>query len=205
VPKPRPHPHAGPALASLVLAEVPSGLRALDALAKEAPVEVLGAGTIQCGLYLIVIGGHVEPVRRSLDRALEAAAGAELDVVLLPHAEERTRPAVVEGLVRWPAPGDTLGVVQTPMPPTLLRALDAALKGAKVELVEARLGDGLGGKGLAMLWGETPDVEAALALANEAIARGRADGASSTIVRNADAEVRRALGARSGFFKEWRG
>src|SRR5262245_47746434 len=137
----------------LAIGDVPLGLRALDALAKEAPVLVLAAGTIQNGDYLIAFSGQVEPVELSLGRATRTAAAALVDVVLLPHAEERIVPSLRDGVVRFPAPGDTLGVVQTQSPPTLLRAVDAALKGALVELCELRVGDGLGGKAIATLWG----------------------------------------------------
>ena len=101
--------------------------------------------------------------------------------------------------------GDALGVIQTGTPPTLLRAVDAALKGALVDLVELRVADGLGGKAVASLWGETPDVEAALALADRTISRGQMAGYSATIIRNADPEVAQALSSTTGFFKEWRG
>ncbi len=189
----------------IAVGDVPSGLAALDALAKEAPVEVIAAGTIQSGEYLIAFAGEVEPVEMALARAVAAAREAVGDVVMLPYAEARIVPAFLEGVVRWPAPGDTLGVIQTSSPPTLLRAVDAALKGAEVDLVELRLGDGLAGKGLAMLWGGTHDVEAALALAEATFGRGRAEGATTRIIPNADGAVGRALRAGTRFFKEWRG
>ena len=43
----------GPALAMVELCDIPSGLVALDALAKEAPVVVVGAGTIHHGHFLL--------------------------------------------------------------------------------------------------------------------------------------------------------
>ena len=51
--------------------DIPLGLVALDALVKEAEVEVLSAGTVQDGRYLILFGGAVEPVQRSLGRAVQ--------------------------------------------------------------------------------------------------------------------------------------
>lgn len=195
----------GPALALLDIRDVPVGLRALDALAKEAPIEVLAAGTVQNGAYLILFGGDVEPVERSFLRAIEVAGGSVADRVLLAHAEERIVPAIVSQVIRWPAPGDTAGIVQTGSPPTLLRAVDSALKGAQVDLVELRIADGLAGKAIATLWGETHDVEAALSLANQAIARGVVDGSSTTIIPNADAELVRAIRTGTRFFREWRG
>ena len=198
-------PFAGPAVAMLDLAAVPPGLHALDALVKEADVEVLSAGTVQGGRYLILFGGEVEPVERALARAEQVAGRAVLDRVLLPDAEPRIVPAIRGAVLRWPAPGETLGVIQTVTTPVLLAAVDRALKGALVDLVELRVADGLGGQGLASLWGESYDVEAALELAQEALAAGRGEGAWTTVIRNADPEVARALTATTRFFKEWRG
>lgn len=199
------HPLAGPALSMLAFDTVPAGLRALDALVKEAPVQVLARGTVQPGLYLVLIGGEVEPVERAFAKACQVSGEAVRDSVLLPYAEERIVPALLDHKLRWPAPGDTLAVVQTAVPPTLLRAVDAALKGAQVDLIELRVAEGLGGQSLATLWGETHDVQAAIALADMAMARGVCDGSHTTIIPNADLETARAVQAGTGFFAEWRG
>jgi microcompartment protein CcmL/EutN len=207
-------PRTGPALAMLVVNEVPAGIRALDALLKEAHVALFGAGTIHCGLYQVLFGGEVEAVERSMRRALGIAAGFLVDSVLLPDAEVRILPAIRDHAIRWPAPGDTLGVVQTGTPPDLLRAIDRALKGTSVELVEMRVGDGLGGRAIASVWGETPDVEAAIVLAREG-GGARGDGSASdvnslaafstAIIRNADMDLVAGLGRATTFFKDWRG
>lgn len=195
---------SGPALAMLLLGEVPPGLRVLDALAKEADVDVLQTGTIHCGRYLILFGGEVGPVERSWRRALDTAGPSVVDEVLLPHAEARLAPAIRTGVIRWPAPGDTLGVLQAVTPPALVRAVDAALKGALVDLVELRVGDGLGGNAIASLWGEMHDVEAAIDLARSSFEKAGSKGSTAVIPR-ADPAVREALGSGSRFFKEWHG
>ncbi len=185
------------------LRDMPLGLRALDALAKEAEVEVLAAGTVQAGEYLILFGGQVEPVQRSYQRALRTAAAGVVDGVMLPWAEERIVPAIRDGAVRWPAPGDTLGVVQTTRPPTMLKAVDAALKGALVELVQLRIAEGLGGKSIATIWGETHDVEAGIEEAERAIGAGA--GLSSVVIRNVDDDVAARVNQGTHFFGAWRG
>ena len=195
----------GPALAMLELGDVPSGFLALDALAKEAPVTVIAAGTVQCGHWLLLFAGEVEPVELSYRRATSRVAKAIVDAVLLPHAEPRILPALRDGAARFPFPGDALGIVQTGSSPTLLNAVDAALKGALVELIELRVAEGLGGRGLASLWGKQHDVEAAIELATAAFARARPEGCSAAVIANADPEVGRALGSGTRFFKEFRG
>lgn len=195
----------GPALALLEIADVPAGFLALDALAKEASVEVLSAGTVQSGHFLIAFAGEVLPVEMSFARALAIAEAALLDSVLLPYAEPRIVPALLDGSPRKPGSGDALGVLQTSASPTLLRAVDAALKGAEVELLELRLAEGLHGRGLAMLWGLQHDVQAAIDHANRAYGRGLSTGCTAAVVANADREIGRALRKGTRFFKELRG
>jgi len=215
MPRSMPSPNAalGPAVAMLQIVDVPRGLRALDALAKEAPVDVLAAGTVQCGHYLIAFRGQVDATERSFARARAIADGVTLDSVLLPDAEARIVPAFRDGVVRAPsrAGGDALGVVSSVACPILLGAIDAALKGARVDLVELRVADGLGGKALATLWGDLADVEAAIELACAVITRkveaGAAAlaGATYSVIPNADDEVERAVATGTRFFREWRG
>ena len=169
----------GPALAMLLLGEIPPGLRVLDALAKEAEVEVLQAGTIHCGRYLILFGGEVGPVERSWRRALETAGSHVVDEVLLPHAEA--------------------------VPDAQLHQVDERSLERGVDLVELRVGDGLGGNAIASLWGETHDVEAAIELARSSFEKAGAQGSSTAVIPRADPAVREALGSGSRFFKEFRG
>jgi microcompartment protein CcmL/EutN len=83
--------------------------------------------------------------------------------------------------------------------------VDAALKGAEVELLELRIAEGLGGRGLAMLWGLQHDVQAAVEHAQLAYGRGRSAGCTTNVIANADREVSRALRRGTRFFKEFRG
>ena len=195
----------------LQVTDMPRGLSALDALVKEAPVEILATGTVQCGHYLIAFGGQVEGTIRSFERALEIAGDAVLDSVLLPDAEGRIVPAFRDGVVRPPSDGDTLGVVQSAACPVILGAVDAALKGADVDLLELRVAEGLGGKALATLWGKVHDVEAAIELVLRVVA-GHVDRGSlgrgavtTSVIPNADADVQRAVSSGTRFFREWRG
>ena len=69
----------------------------------------------------------------------------------------------------------------------------------------SRLARCTSGRAIASLWGETHDVEAAVALADGAILCGRAEGSSTLVIPNAEPAVGRALAAGTRFFKEWRG
>ena len=79
---------------------------------------------------------------------------------MLPHVHAHVYESV-EG-ARRPADGDALGVIETSSIPANVRAADRAVKTADVTIVEIRLGDGLGGKGITQLTGRVADVEAAV-------------------------------------------
>lgn len=150
------------AIALLEFESVARGIVAGDAMIKRAPLEFLRCGTVQPGHYLVLVGGGEAEVEEALAAGREQAGDALLDVVHLPNIH----PDVLDGLKgrRHPTPGEALGILETATVPAAISAADAALKGVPVTLLEIRLADGLGGKGVVLLTGEVADVEAALEL-----------------------------------------
>jgi microcompartment protein CcmL/EutN len=63
---------------------------------------------------------------------------------------------------RVPEVTDALGVIETSTVAAAIHAADAGIKGAEVRLLEVRLADGLGGKGIVLFSGLVADVEAAV-------------------------------------------
>jgi microcompartment protein CcmL/EutN len=161
------------ALAVLELDDIPAGVVAVDALVKKAPIALLRCGTISRGRFLIVMGGTPAAVEEALQEALQAGGYAVLDQVLLADVH----PRLVDGMLgARRAPGEgSLAILETTTVASLVLAVERALKGTPVELVEIRLGDsGLAGKGVALLRGHLHDVEAAVELAAAAVSeRGR--------------------------------
>jgi len=165
-----PHPAAHPlqpALALLELASIAVGIEAGDAMVKRAPVDVVHAGTIQPGKYLVLVAGAVADVEEALAAGVEVGACCLVDTVFLPNVHAQVI-AALRGLRRAGA-GEALGVVETATVSATIEAADAGVKGAQVELLELRLGDGLGGKGYLLFDGSVADVEAAVAAAVERI------------------------------------
>ena len=153
----------GPALALIELDSIAVGIEAGDAMVKRAPVEVVRAGTVHPGRYLILITGDVAAVEEAFGAGVDVGQGALVDTVLLPNVHAQ----VVRALrgERRPGSGDALGVVETATAAATIEAADAGVKGAAVELLELRLADGLGGKGYLLFDGTVSDVEAAVAIA----------------------------------------
>ena len=151
-----------PALALLEFSSIAAGIQAADAMVKRAPIDVIKAGTVQPGKYLVLIGGQVADVEESLaaGREVGGAAAVLVDVVYLPQVHPEVVEAIGGG--RVPRVTDALGVIETTTVAAAIHAADAGLKGAEVRLVEVRLADGLGGKGIVLFSGLVADVEAAV-------------------------------------------
>jgi len=149
-----------PALALLEFSSIAAGIQAADAMVKRAPIDVIKAGTVQPGKYLVLIGGLVADVEESLAAGREIGGAAAVDFVYLPQVH----PQVVESIGgrRIPQVTDALGVIETTTVAAAIHAADAGIKGAEVQLVEVRLADGLGGKGIVLFSGLVADVEAAV-------------------------------------------
>ena len=138
-----------PALGLLELDSIAAGIAAGDAMAKRAPIEVIRAGTVHPGRYLVLVGGAVADVEEALEAGREVAAASIRDVVFLPNVH----PGVVAGmrgvrreatLRRWASSR------RTPLPATI-RAADAGLKGARVAAPGAAAGRRPGRQGLPAL------------------------------------------------------
>jgi microcompartment protein CcmL/EutN len=169
-------PAIEPALALLELESIAAGIEAGDAMAKRAPVEVLRAGTVHPGKYLVLIGGSVGDVEEALAAGREVGGACVIDVLFLPNVH----PDVVAALHgrRGSPAGEALGIIETLTVAPILDAADAGLKGARVRLLELRLADDLGGKGYLLFDGAVSAVEAAVE-----IGTGRIVGAAGVLSR----------------------
>jgi microcompartment protein CcmL/EutN len=149
-----------PALALLEFSSIAAGIQAADAMVKRAPIDVIKAGTVQPGKYLVLIGGQVADVEESLAAGRQVGGTTAVDFVYLPYVH----PDVVEAISggRVPEMTDAMGIVETTTVAAAIHAADAGVKGAEVQLVEVRLADGLGGKGIVLFSGLVADVEAAV-------------------------------------------
>ena len=149
-----------PALSLIEFSSIAAGIQAADAMVKRAPLEVIQAGTVQPGKYLVLIGGLTADVEESLAAGQQVGGAAIVDIVYLPQVHPELVQALHGG--RAAKPRDALGVVETTCVAAAIQAADAGIKAAEVRLVEVRLADGLGGKGIVLFSGLVADVEIAV-------------------------------------------
>ncbi|MDG1483083.1 MAG: BMC domain-containing protein [Myxococcota bacterium] len=151
------------ALSLIAFASLARGLRALDALVKKAPVEVLEANLVEPGKFLVLIAGGVGEVEEAHAEALLIGDDEVVGAMLLADAH----PALLAGLrghvARLSADElDCLGVIEGKAIPVTLHAADRAIKDANVTLAGLRLTGGLGGRAYFIVYGAQHDVEASI-------------------------------------------
>lgn len=163
-------PAIEPALGLLEVESIAAGIEVGDAMAKRAPIEVLRAGTVHPGKYLVLVGGDVADVEEALEAGREIGGLSVRDEVFLPNIH----PGVIEAIRggRSASGGEALGVIETATVAATIKAADAGLKGAAVRILELRLADDLGGKGYLLFDGPISEVQAAVE-----IGRGDIEGA----------------------------
>jgi len=151
-----------PAIALLEFNSIAAGIEAGDAMVKRAPVHTIQSGTVQPGHYLVLVAGGVAPVEEAFAAGKETGQAALRDTLFLPNVH----PDVVAALggKRQAAQEDALGIIETISVASAILAADAGVKGAEVSLLQLRLADGLGGKGLVYFHGLVADVETAVSL-----------------------------------------
>jgi microcompartment protein CcmL/EutN len=184
-----------PALGLLELDSIAAGIAAADAMAKRAPIDIIRAGTVHPGRYLVLVGGAVADVEEALEAGREVASATIRDVVFLPNVH----PGVVAGMRggRHAVTSEALGVIETETVSSTIRAADAGLKGARVELLELRLADDLGGKGYLLFGGPVAEVEAAVEAGVGAV--GAAPGLAWRVIAQLHAEMAENLAADARF------
>ena len=190
-----PGPALEPALALLELGSIAAGIEAGDAMAKRAPIDVIRAGTVHPGKYLILVAGAVADVEEAVEAGREVGASWVLDAVLIPNVRQDLV-AAIRG-ERRVASGEALGIIETGTVAAILEAADAGLKGAQVSLLEIRLADDLGGKGYLLFDGTVADVEAAVEIGSERI--GGSPGLAWRVIPLLHAEMARNLAADARF------
>ena len=123
-------------------------------------MELVSAGCVCAGKFYIVVTGEVAAVRSSVEAGKEKAGSSLVDSLVIPNVDEQVAPAISACTV--PEEMKALGVMETFSLCAAVYAADAAAKAADIELLEVRLGRGLGGKSFITLTGEVAAVQAAV-------------------------------------------
>lgn len=142
------------------LTSVAAGYEVGDAMLKAAEVEIILSRSICSGKYMVLVGGDVAAVKASVEAGTVTGRGCVIDTFVIPNVHESIFPAIAgttkaENL-------NALGIIESFSVASLIEGADAAVKAARVELIEIRLAMALGGKAFATLTGDVAAVKAAV-------------------------------------------
>ena len=179
-----------PAVGLLEISSIAKGIEAGDAMVKRAPLEVIRAGTVHPGKYLVLVGGLTADVEEAMQAGREVAGDVLVNEVFLPDVH----PDVVASIggARRDDSGEALGIVETLTVAATIEAADAGIKGARVTIRDLRLADELGGKGYVLFGGELAEVEAAVGYGVERVA-GAGQSVTDVVISQLHAEMRENL------------
>ncbi len=148
------------ALGIVETSSVARGILVADAMCKAAKVGLLFSGPICPGKYLVIVGGLVAEVSASVQAGVSEAGDSLIDEWVIP----RVHPQVLGAFTAttMPVAIESVGMIETFSLVAAIHAADQAVKSARVDLLEVRLGRALGGKAYVLLTGEVAAVRAAV-------------------------------------------
>ncbi len=156
---------------------IPAGIEAGDAMLKAAAVELVTAQAVCAGKYIVLVAGDVSAVKSAVADGEPVAGNYLVDSIVIPNVHDQVIAALSAcSDIKEPA---ALGIIETYSLASAVICADAAVKAADIDLMEIRLGRGLGGKSFVTLTG---DVAAAKAAVEAAIDAGEEHGMMANTV-----------------------
>ena len=153
-------------------------------------MELVTAQTVCAGKYIVVVSGEVAAVRSAVAAGVESAASALVDSLVIANVDERVVAAMAGACPAEQV--QAVGVMETFSLASSISAADTAVKAADVELIEVRLGRGMGGKSFVIVTGEVAAVEAAVQAA-EGSEQMQGLISSSVVIPSPHMDIVRAL------------
>lgn len=141
----------------LELNSIAKGILAADMMLKAAEIKLITARPSCPGKYQILISGEVSAVESALEIGGESAKTNVVDQLIIP----RVHPQVIDAInmSSMPAGLKALGILEFFSVTGAIQAADAAVKAAHIDLIEIRLGTGIGGKSYVTFTGDVGAVE----------------------------------------------
>lgn len=136
------------------------GIYTADEMVKAADVQVIVNRTICPGKYMVLVGGTVAKVSAAIEAGVRAAAHTCVDHFTIANVHADVFPAI-SGVTHLPKM-KALGVIEGFSVASVIKAADAAVKAADVQLVTIHLAMAIGGKAFVTLTGDVAAVEAAV-------------------------------------------
>jgi len=148
------------ALGMIEVNSIAVGVEAGDAMLKAADVSLVSAQPVCAGKYIVMVQGAVAAVKSAVDAGRSLSKECLVDSLVIPSVHSQVFLALscaseIKGR-------NAVGIIETFSLVSTVLASDAAVKAADVDLVEIRLGRGLGGKSYVVLTGDVSAVRFAV-------------------------------------------
>ena len=151
------------ALGMIELNNIPVGIETADAMLKTADVRLVTAQPVCAGKYIALVSGDVMAVRSAVQAGCENASDKLVDSLVIPNVHEQVLSAV--GACSEVGDVNAVGIIETFSLCAAVMSADTAVKAANIDLIEVRLGRGLGGKSFVILTGDVSAAQAAVSAA----------------------------------------
>jgi len=143
------------------------GIEVADQMLKTANVEIIISTATCPGKYITLVHGDVAAVENSVKSAVRLGGEFLVDDLIIPNVDDQIFPAITgsSSIEKIRA----IGVIESFSIASMIVAADAGVKAANVELLELRLGSGIGGKSYVIMTGDVSDVNASVEVGVNAI------------------------------------
>ncbi len=177
-------------LGMIELNSIARGIEAGDAILKTANVKLVGAYASCPGKYVVMVRGQVAAVKSAIEVGTKSAGKSLVNDIIIANIHPQVFSAL-SSTSDFESKG-AVGIVETYSLATAVLVSDAAVKAANVDLIEIRLGRGLGGKAFIVLTGDVSSVTAAV---EAAVVANKEDGmiAHTAIIPRINKDMLRTL------------
>lgn len=139
---------------------ISQGIKVADIMKKAADIDLILAQPTCPGKYTILISGKIGAVNSSVDSGVAAGDPFVVDHMVIPRIHNQILSAIngtteIEEI-------NAVGVLEYFGIASAIIGADAAAKAAQVDLIQVRLGTGLGGKAYVSFTGDVSAVEQSL-------------------------------------------
>lgn len=142
------------------LNSIAKGIEVADCVLKTATVELVFGRSGCPGKYYLLFTGSVSSVQASLDAGCALGGAHVVDWCCIPRVSSQVVQAI--HMTAMPEQMQAIGVMEFFSVTASIYSADAAVKAADVQLLDVRLGTGIGGKSFVILTGDVAAVSAAV-------------------------------------------
>ena len=144
----------------LELNSIAKGIEAADAMCKAANVYLHAAKPSCPGKFNILISGEVSAVQSAMKNGKIVGGSHVIDDLVIPKVHDQVIQAINMG--SYPEHTESLGILEYFSVASAIVGADAAVKSANVQLIEIRMGSGIGGKSFVTLTGDVSACQTAI-------------------------------------------